>query len=1255
MTREVSKTTRDWTGPQREAIEHVAGDLVVSAAAGSGKTAVLAERCARLVCDGVKGGCGVDELLVLTFTEAAANEMRSRIAGSIRERLNREGLGAGPQITAERRAWLQRQAAMVERASISTLHSFCARVLRQHFHEAQIDPGFELVDEDEARLMREEAIEEVLGRWHKLPADDSRGAAFAEFFEAYAQGRDSGCRDMILRVYTMLATTAAPAEYLDQCRGNHVGEGCARMFDRFVREVVAGELRLLGIAARRAAADAGRNAGPDAPIAVGLKDVAQRIEAAHRRLQEEGAGALASIRGDLTDPWPKRLSTMKDVAGFDELKERTWERMKRDLKKLCARVLVHTPEEMQPAMATLTTPLGVLLELVADFEKSYTAAKRGLNRLDFSDLERLTLNLLTAPGSGAAGELRARYCHLLVDEFQDINPLQEALLSAVRSAERFEGAGNLFVVGDIKQSIYGFRLADPELFGARIDRARLSAGARRHVSLPHNFRSQGKLLLAMNGLFEKILTPEVAGVRYRDGHALEPSPGASSAPGVDGALKPFDGAPVELHLIATKREEEEDEEASSGNDVVPQDDNLSAVEREARFVADRIHALMQESRGIVARDGSARPLAYRDIAILLRSMKDKAMIFARALSQRGIPVHADLSTGYFDAAEIRDTLALLHVLDNPLQDIPMATVLLGPYGGFSHDDLATIRLTFDKKRVPFAAAVHRYVMPRGQQADLVRDPPPQDASLAGRLADFLKKLDAWRELLRTRPLHEGLARIYSDSKIMPFLAGLDAGEQRIANLSALHQRALKFAGFSKQGLHRFLRFIEKLREQEGDFGEAPVLSEASDVVRIMSVHKSKGLEFPVVIAAGLGGLLNLRSNGPVFVHRKLGIGMHVADIERNIFYPSAVSACITHDNERTVRAEELRLLYVALTRARDHLILTGHIGKAGWLDSKRAEWRGETGPLAEDALVRGRSFLDWIVPALASSDMRIQWPDDAALCDPQVTITLQRNTSTSVRETSAENESNEFIEHLLAGEALLPKRVLSEQAESLIAHITGAYPHADMAAQPAVFTVSELKKLGAEEAEAPGRPLLPAVALAAEESRLRGIATHRVLELLDFTAVIDEKSLAGQVARMVEEKRLAAEDAERADLGGIVWLLGTPAGKRVGEAASDKSARIRREIPFTWSGPLEIAAGSTNSADWPTIRGTIDLLLVHPASKSAEILDYKTDSPRTWQKNLPDYERQMGYYLRAASDILGFPVTRATLLFLTAREAVEIT
>lgn len=1257
-----------WTDSQQAAIEHVRGDLLVSAAAGSGKTAVLAERCARLVCEitEAEGGCGVDGLLVLTFTEAAANEMRGRIAEAIREKLK-----SGGRRNLERMRWLRRQAAMVDRASISTLHAFCARMLRQHFHEAQIDPSFEVIDEEEARLMRDEVLTDLLAKWHaKHAAMRGKHAAFAEFLEAYAQGRESACRDVILKVYRILSSTADPAGYVGMAREVYSATGAEKTLERYVKEVVGGELRLLCLTARRAVEEIRSVVGPGNMLTE-LEKARDVIEWANVELEAKGADALPAIRTGFE--YKRKPCKTLDIPNFASLRKRTWDAVKDTMKALRDDSLVTDAKGMVADLRKLAAPLETLLGLVEDFSTAYVAAKRAQNRLDFSDLERLSLNVLTAPGSLAAAELRARYCHLLVDEFQDINPLQAALLEQLRSEDRFAGAGNLFVVGDVKQSIYGFRLAEPGLFLKReaAARALTSAESRRYVGLAHNFRSHPNLLGAMNAFFEKLLTLEVTGITYTDGHALKAPEKAAFAEPVDLTL--LNGMPAELHLMVMEDDGEEDEDKDKDKEKEGAEEvaeNLSAVEEEARMVAERIASLMRERRTIRLKDGSTRPLKYRDIAILLRTMKDKAMIFARALARRGVPVHADLSTGYFDTAEVRDTLALLQVLDNPQQDIPLATALLGPYGRFSHDDVATIRLTYDRKTVPFPDAVVRYPEDghlTEHMPDAGRSAPPFSADLAQRLRDFLVKIANWRARLRTRPLHEGLAEIFAEARIFPYLAGTPAGSQRVANLQALHQRALKFAGFRKQGLHRFLRFIERLREQDVDFGEAPVLSEASDVVRIMSVHKSKGLEFPVVIVSGLGGMLNLMNPGPVFVHRDFGIGLQVADVERNIFYHSAASRCITSSDERTNRAEELRLLYVAMTRARDHLILTGYMKKADELANARAVWRDHDGPLPEDVLLKGRTSLHWLLPTLACCGLRTQWPGEA-LADAQVTVTLHG--ATGARSSAAEDSlaaKDEMIRRLLAAEPLAELAENDAAVERLLTRVNGAYLHEKLARQPAVMTVSALKALaeaelrGSEEIRGVPMGILRSVGAdsRADESRLRGTATHRLLERLNFGRSGTAEGIAEQIAQMIADKDLTAEEAERADVVGILWLMtASKAGKRLvaaaqRRAAGDTNIEIRREIPFAWAAAT--AERSDDPADWPTIRGVIDVLIVDRKAKTAEIFDYKTDAAFTWEKNAEGYAEQMRYYLRAASGILGFGVERATLLFLTPKEEKNVT
>jgi len=1255
--------------------------MLVSAAAGSGKTSVLSERCARLVCDGA-AGCGVENLLVLTFTEAAANEMKTRIAAAIQERLSAAR-------SADRRRLL-RQAAMIDRAAICTLDAFCGRILRQHFHEAQVDPAFDIIAEDEARLLREDVLDDVLARWHKKSDPDEK--AFADFYEAYAQGRDSSCREFILDLHRMLATTADPAAYIRSARMKYanIAGGAVATFDGFLQHTLLKRMRLAEAFASRAAARVAKFTGTGAMRAAllearnGIKEAADLIEA-------DGREGWPAARRSLEQAELPRCKKVDGIPNFPRLKEETWYAANERIRALIAS-LGREPGILQKELFALARPLDALLALTDDFSSAYAAAKRTENRLDFADLERLALNLLQAPESAAVADLRSRYHYLLVDEFQDINPLQEALLEKLRCPLRFNNSGNLFVVGDVKQSIYGFRLAEPGLFLAREERLRKASGGKAFITLPHNFRSRPALLSAMNGVFERLLTPEVAGIQYTDGHALQPG-----SAGSEGAASPV---PIEVHLVTMKNNDEKPEEdedveepqkgqAPESIDDPPQGKEiLSPYDHEARMVADRIADLLAENRLIANPNGTTRPLARGDIAILLRTMKNRAAIFVRALARRGIPVHADLSAGFFDSPEIKDALALLRTLDNPQQDIPLATALLGPFGHFSRDDLARIRLAFDDKEVPFAiAAAHYAAISQGgtELPALAKNAPPPSSDLAARLQIFFESLARWRELLRSRPLHEALAAIFDEAKVFTYLSGLDAPAQRIANLQMLGHKALAFASFRRQGLHRFLRFIERLSDDDAGGGEAPVLSEASDVVRIMSIHKSKGLEFPIVFVSGLGGKKNDDRAAMIQLHRDLGIGLATVDVPANVYYPSALSERINDDARRSRCAEELRLLYVALTRAAGQLFLTGHVNAADKIDACRFEWQGHAGPLPEDHLLRATTPLDWLLPALAAASsknsggtsLHVSWNGAAPFGEADVSLFLHPADASGGSVADAAESPDHALAELFADPPSAPGAI-PEETTRLLARVMATYPNAALTRQPAVQTVTFLKSQSPQMAEPEEAPPVLAESLAEvsvdtadrearqEAARLRGIATHRILELLDFTDCATPGAIDAQIEAFLQSGKLDPDQAGAADRTGIAWFLtASAAGRRLRDAAGriaagDRTLTILRELPFTWTGSLQVENQKSkieNLSDAPTIRGVIDLLLIErvpDAPPTAEILDYKTDSTFTWQQNQEAYRRQMHYYLQSAGDILRFPVSKATLIFLSPKAEIVV-
>ncbi len=1272
-----------WTKAQRAVIEHVEGDLLVSAAAGSGKTAVLAERCARLVTMDDPRRTDVDRLLVLTFTDAAAAEMRARIARAIGQKILAL---RGEQASTEFRRKLFQQSALIDRAGISTLHAFCARTLRNYFHDVGLDPAFEILDEEEARLLRDEVLDELLAGYHQLPEGDAFAIQFSDFYEAYGQGRDSTIKGFIGAVHAMLASVKSPAQWLAEARDAYSAIGAPRLLDQYAGRV-ADQLELLRARCVRNISDLRRD-GLDV-LAQGLVGFNDLLAAEAPRLKQDPGTVWDSVAAAIHAFEFARINRPKEFPAevWDRHKEFTLGKLKNKLDALKRFTFALPYKKLLCDLLALAGPLEVLIRMTLDFQKTYNAIKQQQNRLDFSDLERMTLDLLCKPESAARDDLRQRYEHILVDEFQDINPLQAAVLDALRSPLKHHQLGNLFVVGDIKQSIYGFRLAEPRLFGELEKQLRHTKTHQACIYLQNNFRSLPPLLEGMNALFSRLLTPSVAGIDYQKGHQLHPPENGAAPKTVTEGIA-FGGVPIELHLALTDQVQESEAEEDGGEKGNSKADDLTATEREAHMVAQRIGALMRTHHCVTRKSGQTGALRHGDIAILLRGMKNRAHIFARALAEANIPVHADLSTGYFDAQEVRDTLSLLETLDNPLQDIPLTATMLSHFGGFTHDDLARIRLAYgNRTQMPFHLAVPQYLVDHstgntGRMPVLLT----ADADLAARLKIFFDMLARYRTITRHHPLHEALAEIYRHSGIATYVSGLPAGQQRVANLQMLHQRALQFSGFRKQGLYRFLKFIERLRDAEGDYGEAPVLSEASDVVRIMSIHKSKGLEFPVVIVASLGTKFNIRDGGPVQVHRDLHVALQVADVPKNIFYHSAASKSARLEAERFARAEELRLLYVALTRARDHLILTG-TAKRSELDAAREHWTRHNSPLPEDALLDARSFLDWILPVAAGSELGATWPGDSPR-QTALAVHIHEPAAPLVEVTNAAAQKNDAAK-IMAREPI-DAGAPDEVVQALIDRLEGRYPYAALTGLAALKTVTELKTRDQliDASDDPTAQLVPDIlplealakpawlseqrpksgALSAPDAAARGIATHRFLQLLNFASLASHDDLRMQLDVLIARQQIGLVEAAMINLEDVAWFLfqqplgeqlRTMARAEVGPAAS---RQLFREIAFTHTldpGDGLAADGitfdrtvPTSPLDCPQVRGIIDVLLVAP--DRGQIIDYKTDHSFAVNERLPGYQRQMRYYMRAAADILKRPVSVATLVFLSARRVEEV-
>jgi len=1223
----------------------------------------------------------VDRVLVVTFTEAAALQMRERIARAVRgkldelERLGQEAAaGSGPDPAAGDGlvAHLRRQAALLGRASISTLHSFCHSVCRRYFHRLGLDPAFEVISDEEATLLRSEVLDEVFESLYER-ADPG----FLALVEAYGDERgDDRLRETILRLHDFSRSHPDPDGWLERAAAAFEPDPEEPFVQSaFGRSIVKDvEITLLELADRLHLAERlARAPGGPAAYAPVLADDAARLKVA---LQACRAGftrwddvtAAIGQAAEFERLPPVRTAGAPDPERAERLKQTVQDArntVKRSLTSLAGTLSTRTEETIATELRALAAPMQALARLVTLFDSEYGQAKDERAMVDFSDLEHLCLRVLTAgeaaldgrePGrpdrtrrlpSDAALELRERFHEVLVDEYQDTNGVQEAILQLVSRGD------NLFMVGDVKQSIYRFRLADPQLFmekAACPERGGYipvtpgeppppaSSGCPgRRVTLRSNFRSRRPVLDGVNYIFRRLMR-DAAQMEIDYNEEAELVYGAGEAYGPAGE----EGPAVELHLVEhASPGREQAGRAAPGEDGAggqpqpesgsasepgsePDFEHLHAVEREAHVIARRIREivgseLVYDSRleSGARRRGGYRKARYRDIVILMRATTGLANQVLEVLRQHDIPAHAQLSTGYFTASEVETVLSLLRLIDNPRQDIPLAAVLRSPIVGLDEADLARVRLA--RREGDYYGAVLA-------AAGLARE--ESDGNLQGRLRRFLERLDDWRTAARRGPLSALVWRLLSETGFYAYVGGLRGGRQRQANLRTLHDRARQFDQFSRQGLARFLRFIDQLRESEGDLGPPPALGENEDVVRVMSVHRSKGLEFPIVFVANLGRQFNLSdARGDLLCHRELGFGPTVVDAGRRLKYPSVAHWAVAKACERNTRAEELRILYVAMTRARDHLILVGgqrnlQRSLTGWCLAGPGE-EEEVEGVSPVRVAGARTFLDWIVPALASHphaavlremagaegtppgggdastwSIRLWGPDGVPGLEPIP------QPGPDGRAQPAEGSHVEVWENVARREPV-PRVGRSD----ITAALEWTYPHRRLTELPAKVAPTEMKRLRepwhAEEAEpiggagvlaGPGPAAGPASGPAAGRAAgagpaadsavggfralkpaflqtgppgvaptERGQATHLLLQHVDLGGPFDEESLARAAEKLVEREIMTPRQAESVDVAGVARFFESDLGRWLVDAKD----RVRREMPFTLALPAE--------------------------------------------------------------------------------------
>ncbi|WP_240546343.1 UvrD-helicase domain-containing protein [Paenibacillus artemisiicola] len=1022
-----------WTDDQWRAIVTGGSNILVAAAAGSGKTAVLVERIIRKIANDTD----VDRLLVATFTKAAAAEMKERIRIALEKELDKR-----PDSD-----HLRRQLALMGRASITTLHSFCLDVIRRYYSLIGLDPGFRIANETEAELLRMDVLDELFEERYAAAegngaegAEGAEGADFLALADRFGGERgDEPLYALVLKLYDFARSHPWPNAWLRQTAASfRVGDAAELGRSEWVASLGAvvaltlqGAQSLLG----QALDIARQPAGPDAYAATFDDDLAvvrallarvdnEPWETWHEAFAAAGFGKLKSQRGDADK-------------GLQEQAKDLRERAKDMIGSLNDELFVRTPDQFAAELRESAPYMETLAGLVEQFGERFEAAKLEKGLIDFGDMEHYCLRILRDPASTperllpspAALEYRQQFEEILLDEYQDTNMVQEAIVSLIGRS----GRGNRFMVGDVKQSIYRFRLAEPGLFlrkyksfvpaeeapvlpdaggadglpGAKTPRnreaillparaeepavepygeallpalAEIAAGEEPdgdepaygvRIDLARNFRSRQEVVDGVNEVFRAIMREKAAEMDY-DARA-ELVCGASYPPSDEGG--PPKRYAVEFAVLDRGGDDGEErsgaasegEAAEAGEPPAESAEDLQTVQLEARWIASRILRLkgaaadsgMTEEPFLVydGRKGRKRPLECRDIVILLRADKQWAPVIIEELQQHGIPAYAELSSGYFEATEVETMLSLLRVVDNPYQDIPLAGALRSPIVGLSGEELALVRIAGG--RVSYFEAV------RSAEAD--SSVPDETRAKLGR---FLEALETWRGEARQGSLADLLWRIYRETGYYDLVGGMTGGLQRQANLRALHDRARQYEATTLRGLFRFLRFIDRMRDSGGDLGTARALGEQEDVVRIMSIHKSKGLEFPVVFAAGLGKSFNRRDlNSPFLMHKQLGFGPRYVDTELRVTYPTLPYLAIRHRLGMESLAEEMRILYVALTRPKEKMFLVGTVGDAAKQLQRWQSALDADGRLPDFRIAGAARFLDWLGPLALSAGL----------------------------------------------------------------------------------------------------------------------------------------------------------------------------------------------------------------------------------------------------------------------------------------------
>ncbi len=1196
-----------WTDEQLDVINLRNRNILVSAAAGSGKTAVLVERIIKLITDR-ENRVDIDKLVVVTFTKAAAESMRERIRDALEKMIEADPNDVN----------LQKQVTLINNAQITTIDSFCLNIIRNNYTTAGIEPGFKIADTGEIILLKADVMADVLEQCYKENNED-----FINFIESYGTGKtDKAIEDMIYKLTDFARSYPWPKEWLLSCKNVYE----CKDVDEFVNSPTIQYIY----------SDSKQKFEEYLKMMLELADYCTKDDDSPKQYEEAikadcamlkavvKANDINEIYALLREPKFQTLSRVK--SGNQDKKD--YVKKKRDLfknfyKGMSSGLYSQSKEEMFDNVVKCRNVIETFIDVTIKFYETCQEEKRERNIIDFNDMEHLALDILIKNEDGkisyteTADSLSHYYKEILIDEYQDSNYLQEYILMAV-SGHRF-GDYNMFMVGDVKQSIYKFRLARPELFIAKYDNYTYGESKNQKIELKKNFRSRSIVLDSANDIFFNIMKKDIGKIEYDENNALNCG---SSYP---------------------EPKDEYAQRISSSTDIILVDFNSSEVlessrEIEAKAIADKIHSLMDKDTGLVIYDsdlGEYRNIEYKDIVILTRTVSGWAEVFVDVLLDNGIPAMSEDSSGYFNSREINVLLSMLSVIDNPQNDIDLAAVMTSYFGGFTYEELAVIKAA-NKKANLYTAVMNC-----------------EDKKLTGKIAEFTAFINELRDLVPYTDVHDIIWKIVYETGYYDYTGQMPAGNIRQQNIDILIAKAKAYENTSYTGLFNFLRYIEKAKRYGVEFDSAVTSADNESCVKIMSIHKSKGLEFPVVILAGISKEFNnMDANSSVVMDADIGIGTNYVDFTRRTKSTTIVKNAISEKIRMDNLAEELRILYVALTRAKDKVILTGCVSK---LEEKISDWVIDADELVKNdvsssfiAIHNAKSYMDLIMPIA----MKLSGNQGKFIVNSIKAESLSDNMDDEPDESDIPSEYSDLV--YIPNEDVKPDSEADSEPDS---EEDTEYKYEEDTKRKAKVTVSELKKMFHDITEEDNEvieevddsikdivnvvsveDIVPEFILGKQKvsGSDRGTAYHRVMECLDYNYAGSIDSIKEYLQILLDEGKISQTQLDAVNPLDIEKFCSSELGQRASKAFFNR--KLWREQPFVLG--VNYDEGMNTEKIDPNrlllVQGVIDMYFFE--EDSVVLVDYKTDNVAMGEAGekelIARYKVQLDYYEKALNRLL---------------------